>query len=121
MEKLVVMHFAEPITDYPPVGIVMRVQLVNKSKTEKRATVNGSVQKKCMRASVYPMPQITKILHFVASFEFRAKIDLKHAYHNLEVHPDDIYIYIYIYIYMTHCWMMSCSNASEFTADYKTN
>jgi hypothetical protein len=67
----------------------MRAQLVNKSKTEKRFTVNGSVQKKCMRVSAYPMPAITKILDFVASFEFRAKIDLKHAYHNLEVHPDD--------------------------------
>jgi hypothetical protein len=26
---------------------------------------------------------------FVASFPFRCKLDLKHAYHNLEVHPDD--------------------------------
>ena len=83
------MHFAEPVISFPPVGVVMRAQLVNKTKTEKRFTVNGSVQKKCMRVSAYPMPAISKIFDFVASFEFRAKIDLKHAYHNLEVHPDD--------------------------------
>jgi hypothetical protein len=88
-EKLVSMHFAEPVVSFPPVGVVMRAQLVNKTKTEKRFTVNGSVQKKCMRVSAYPMPAISKIFDFVASFEFRAKIDLKHAYHNLEVHPDD--------------------------------
>jgi hypothetical protein len=88
-DKLIAMHFVEPVTSFPPVSITMRAQLVNKTKTEKRFTVNGSVQKNCMRVSAYPMPPILKILDFVAAFPFRCKLDLKHAYHNLEVHPDD--------------------------------
>jgi hypothetical protein len=88
-DKLIDMHFVEPISAFPPVSITMRAQLVNKTKTEKRFTVNGSVQKQCMRVASYPMPSILKILDFVASFEYRCKLDLKHAYHNLEVHPED--------------------------------
>jgi hypothetical protein len=35
------------------------------------------------------MPHIRAILHFVAQFPFRAKVDCKHGYHNFEVHEDD--------------------------------
>ncbi len=67
----------------------MRAQLVQKTKTEVRFCVNGSTQKKVMRVGVYPMRHIKQILDFVAAFPSRAKIDMKHGYHNFEVHPDD--------------------------------
>jgi hypothetical protein len=87
-DKLIDQFFAEP-TAAPPTGIVMRAQLVNKTKTTKRFTVNGSVQKKCMQVSAYPMPRIREIFQFVARFKWRVKLDLLDGYHNLEVHPED--------------------------------
>jgi hypothetical protein len=87
-DKLIDQHFAESIAA-PPTGIIMRAQLVVKTKTTKRFTVNGSVQKQCMQVSAYPMPRIREIFQFVARFQWRVKLDLLDGYHNMEVHPDD--------------------------------
>jgi transposase InsO family protein len=87
-DKLIAQHFAEA-TAAPPTGIVMRAQLVVKTKTTKRFTVNGSVQKQCMQVSAYPMPRIREIFQFVSRFPWRVKLDLLDGYHNMEVHPED--------------------------------
>ena len=87
-DKLILMHYAESLSSCPT-AVAMRAQLVQKTKTEVRFCVNGSTQKKVMHVGVYPMPHIRQILDFVAAFPWRAKIDMKHGYHNFEVHPDD--------------------------------
>ena len=87
-DKLIEMHYVEEVRECPT-ALVMRAQLVSKSKTEKRFCVNGSQQKNVMEPGVFPMPHIRSILAFVASFTYRAKVDCKHGYHNFEVHPDD--------------------------------
>ncbi|MBM4098123.1 MAG: DDE-type integrase/transposase/recombinase, partial [Planctomycetes bacterium] len=86
-DKLIAAHYAEPLSECPTV-VAMRAQLVQKTKQDIRFCVNGSTQKKVMTVGVYPMPHIRSILDFVASFPFRAKLDMKHGYHNFEVHPD---------------------------------
>lgn len=86
-DKLIALHYAEELTACPT-AVVMRAQLVAKSKTEKRFCVNGSVQKMVLHVCAYPMPHIRSIFHFVSSFPFRAKIDAKHGYHNFDIHPD---------------------------------
>jgi transposase InsO family protein len=86
-DKLIAMHYAEEITSCPT-AVAMRAQLVSKSKTEKRFCVNGSTQKNVLAVASFPMPHIRQIFAFVSSFPFRAKIDLKHGYHNFEIHPD---------------------------------
>jgi hypothetical protein len=87
-DKLITQGFAEELTECPT-SVVMRAQLVSKTKTEKRFCVNGSQQKLVLRVGVYPMPSIKNILAFVARFPWRAKIDLKWGYYNFEVHVDD--------------------------------
>jgi len=87
-DKLIEMHYVEEVRECPT-ALVMRAQLVSKSKTEKRFCVNGSQQKNVMEPGVFPMPHIRSILAFVASYPYRAKVDCKHGYHNFEVHPDD--------------------------------
>jgi hypothetical protein len=86
-DKLIALHYAEELTQCPT-AVVMKAQLVAKSKTEKRFCVNGSVQKMVLRVCAYPMPHIRTIFDFVSSFPFRAKIDAKHGYHNFDIHPD---------------------------------
>jgi hypothetical protein len=86
-DKLISMHYAEEVTSCPT-AVAMRAQLVSKSKTEKRFCVNGSTQKNVLAVASYPMPHIRQIFAFVSSYPFRAKIDLKHGYHNFEIHPD---------------------------------
>lgn len=87
-DKLIEMHYAEELKESPN-GVAMRAQLVAKSKTERRFCVNGSMLKNIMQVATYPMPHIRSILAFVASFQYRAKVDCKHGYHNFDVHPDD--------------------------------
>ena len=87
-DKLIAQNFAEELTECPT-SVVMKAQLVAKTKTDKRFCVNGSVQKNVLRVGVYPMPSIRNILAFVASFPWRAKIDLKWGYYNFEIHPED--------------------------------
>jgi transposase InsO family protein len=86
-DKLKAMHYAEEVTSCPT-AVAMRAQLVSKSKTEKRFCVNGSTQKNILAVASYPMPHIRQIFAFVSSFPYRAKIDLKHGYHNFEIHPE---------------------------------
>jgi hypothetical protein len=86
-DKLIAMHYAEEVTSCPT-AVAMRAQLVSKSKTEKRFCVNGNTQKNVLAHASFPMPHIRQIFAFVSSFPFRAKIDLKHGYHNFEIHPD---------------------------------
>ncbi len=86
-DKLISLHYAEEVTSCPT-AVAMRAQLVSKSKTEKRFCVNGSTQKNILAVASYPMPHIRQIFAFVSSYPFRAKIDLKHGYHNFEIHPD---------------------------------
>jgi hypothetical protein len=86
-DALIEKFYAEPLSQCPTV-VAMRAQLVQKSKTEVRFCVNGSTQKNAMGVGTYPMPHIRNILDFVAEFPYRAKIDMKHGYHNFEVHPD---------------------------------
>jgi hypothetical protein len=88
-DKLINMHYAEPLSVCPTV-VAMKAQLIQKTKNEFRFCVNGSQQKKVMEVGTYPMPHIRQILDFVSAFPYRAKIDMKHGYHNFEVHPDDI-------------------------------
>jgi hypothetical protein len=65
----------------------MRAQLIRKSKKETRFCINGSTQKNILGVTSYPMPHIRQIFAVVAGFPFRAKIDLKHGYHNFEIDP----------------------------------
>ena len=87
-DKLIAQGFAEHLS-VCPTSVVMRAQLVSKSKTEKRFCVNGSVQKNILRVGVYPMPSIRNIFAFVAKYPWRAKVDLKWGYYNFEIHEDD--------------------------------
>jgi hypothetical protein len=87
-DKLIAQGFAEEIRECPT-SVVMKAQLVAKTKTERRFCVNGSQQKKVLRVGVYPMPMIRNIFAFVAAFPWRAKVDLKWGYYNFEVHEDD--------------------------------
>jgi hypothetical protein len=86
IDKLKAQFFVEELREMPS-AVCMRIQLVNKSKTEKRFTINGSVQKKVTQVGVFPMPNIRQIFDLVASFRYRAKIDWKGGYCNFEVHP----------------------------------
>ena len=38
----------------------------------------------------YPLPKIDDIVNEVARFKFISKLDLKSAYHQVKLHPDDI-------------------------------
>jgi hypothetical protein len=87
-DKLISQGFVEEIKTCPT-SVVMKAQLVSKTKTEKRFCVNGSQQKKVLRVGVYPMPSIRNIFAFVAAFPWRAKIDLKWGYYNFEIAEDD--------------------------------
>ena len=87
-DKLIQQGFAEEIKECPT-SVVMKAQLVAKTKTDRRFCVNGSQQKKVLRVGVWPMPNIRNIFAFVAGFAWRAKIDLKWGYYNFEVHEDD--------------------------------
>jgi hypothetical protein len=87
-DKLISQGFAEELRENPT-SVVMKAQLVAKSKTERRFCVNGSQQKKVLRVGVYPMPNIRNIFNFVAAFPWRAKIDLKWGYYNFEIHDED--------------------------------
>jgi hypothetical protein len=87
-DKLIAQGFVEEVRECPT-SVVMKAQLVSKSKTEKRFCVNGSQQKNVLRVGVFPMPSIKVIFAFVAAFKFRAKVDLKWGYYNFEIHPDD--------------------------------
>jgi hypothetical protein len=86
-DRLIELHYAEELTSCPT-AVAMRAQLVAKSKTEKRFCVNGSTQKKILQVATYPMPHIRSILAFVSEFPFRAKVDLKHGYHNFDIHEN---------------------------------
>ena len=85
-DKLIAMHYAEEVTECPT-AVAMRAQLIQKSKTETRFCVNGSTQKNILSVLSWPMPHIRQIFAFVAGFPWRAKIDLKHGYHNFEIDP----------------------------------
>jgi hypothetical protein len=87
-DKLIDQGFAEEIRECPT-SLVMRAQLVAKTKKDIRFCVNGSQQKKVMRVGVYPMPSIRSIFAFVAKFKFRAKVDLKWGYYNFEIAEED--------------------------------
>jgi hypothetical protein len=87
-DKLIQQGFAEEIRECPT-SVVMKAQLVAKTKTDRRFCVNGSQQKKVLRVGVWPMPNIRNIFAFVAGFAWRAKIDLKWGYYNFEVHEED--------------------------------
>lgn len=87
-DKLIAQGFVEEISECPT-SVVMKAQLVSKTKTEKRFCVNGSQQKKVLRVGVYPMPSIRNIFAFVSSFKWRAKIDLKWGYYNFEIDEPD--------------------------------
>jgi hypothetical protein len=86
-DKLIAAHYAEEVTSCPT-AVAMRAQLVAKSQKETRFCVNGSTQKNVLAVASFPMPHIRQIFAFVSSFPFRAKVDLKHGYHNFEIHPD---------------------------------
>lgn len=88
LDKLAEQHYVENCPEMPS-GVCMRIQLVNKTKTTKRFTINGSVQKKVSQIGVYPMPNMRTIFQFVAGFEWRMKLDLRNGYYNFEVHVDD--------------------------------
>jgi hypothetical protein len=85
-DKLIAMHYAEEVTECPT-AVAMRAQLIQKSKVEFRFCVNGSTQKMILAVLSWPMPHIRQIFAFVSSFPWRAKIDLKHGYHNFEIDP----------------------------------
>jgi hypothetical protein len=87
-DKLIAQGFVEEISECPT-SVVMKAQLVSKTKTEKRFCVNGSQQKKVLRVGVFPMPSIKNIFAFVAAFPWRAKIDLKWGYYNFEIAVGD--------------------------------
>jgi len=80
------MHYAEEVTECPT-AVAMRAQPIQKSKVEFRFCVNGSTQKMILAVLSWPMPHIRQIFAFVSSFPWRAKIDLKHGYHNFEIDP----------------------------------
>ena len=86
-DKLIAAHYAEEVTSCPT-AVAMRAQLVAKGKEDPRFCVNGSTQKNVLAVASFPMPHIRQIFAFVSSFPFRAKIDLKHGYHNFEIHPE---------------------------------
>ena len=85
-DKLIAMHYAEEVTECPT-AVAMRAQLVSKNKKETRFCVNGSTQKNVLAVASFPMPHIRQIFSFVSSFPFRAKLDLKHGYHNFDIDP----------------------------------
>jgi transposase InsO family protein len=85
-DKLIAMHYAEEVTECPT-AVAMRAQLVSKNKKETRFCVNGSTQKNVLAVASFPMPHIRQIFSFVSSFPYRAKLDLKHGYHNFDIDP----------------------------------
>ena len=65
--------------------------VVSNSDGEDRMVVDysGTINK-YTRLDSYPLPKIDNIVNEVAKFKYISKLDLKSAYHQVKLHPDDI-------------------------------
>ena len=117
-KKLDEAHFTQPVSA-PPVGVACRATLIPKPPSDDRFTINGSIVKKMMYASLHPMPRIRSILEFVAKFPFRVRLDLKHGYHNFDLHPDSIRYTITIGAGVSREWRKGVQGLSATCSEFQ--